>query len=317
MADSTVTTTPQITASKPSLLSIRDLLNQSWELFKKRFTVLLAITLLAVIVNAVISALVVLDIGGSFTINTLTNFSVSSAFVIGGVILGGIAMAVVYLWTQAAIIVAISDTTDKVDIKATLQKAWKYIGSYFWLSVLSGFILLGASLLFIIPGIIMGLWFSMAVAVLIVENVKGTGALVKSKRYVQGNFRDVWVRFAVLALLFIVGSFITSLFVKIFDNSVVESAINIVLSLFSTPFSMIYSYLIYKNLREIKGDVSPIPSSRLKMLLIVCGALGVLVIPVALSGIFYAAQNLAPGHSLNPAEMSPRYNETLNVPIDN
>ena len=218
-------------------------------------------------------------------------------------------MTIAYLWTSVALVVAITDTSDKIDIKATLQKAWTHVGSYFVLIVMMSFILVGASLFFVIPAIILSLWFSTAVYVLIVENVKGSGALVKSKRYVQGYTLQVFVRIIVLGLLFLVGTIITSQFVRIFNNSVVEFAINTTLSLFSTPFSMIYSYHVYKNLREIKGDVSAVPSSRLKTLMVICGLVGVLIVPLIAGGVIYAAMNLPKTPA--PIDYSSTYDQML------
>ena len=51
---------------------------------------------------------------------------------------------------------------------------------------------------------------------------------------------------------------------------------------------MIYSFLIYNNLRKIKGDFEFKPSLKTKRLFIAVGALGILAVVVMIAGIIFA-----------------------------
>ena len=49
---------------------------------------------------------------------------------------------------------------------------------------------MGGFVFFIVPGVIFSIWLSFSVLILIVENEKGTNALVRSKEYVKGRWGE-------------------------------------------------------------------------------------------------------------------------------
>ena len=174
--------------------------------------------------------------------------------------------------------------------------------------MLNGFIVMGGYLLFIIPGIIISIWFSVATFIFVIEERKGMTALLYSRHLVSGHWWGVFLRFSFLAvlgllivlpLMFFSGGFEFN-FEQIAmseDNpkSVMTIPLLILLPLI-TAFSTVYGYLIYKNLRDLKGNVifeEPKKSTKVKFLLV--GALGVIVplfiLAATIVAIFISALN--------------------------
>ncbi len=227
---------PQVNSN---LLNIGDLFRESWRLFKKKYATLLGLLLVpfgALIASAILVLL--LSFLGADT--TAFRIFVIVLFVIVGIIFS--------LWSKAAMFYSASFDGR---FKESLRKTWPKVLPFFILelfvliSVLAGFIIL------IIPGIIFYIWFEFAVLILINENDQGINALAKSKEYVRGNWWPIFGRIFILFLLSLVASLLT----KIFPNFIGQILSAIYLLIYS-PFSIVYLYVIYKNLRELKPGIS-------------------------------------------------------------
>ena len=105
----------------------------------------------------------------------------------------------VVLYTQAAYIFAVS--YEELSLGDALTRAWHRFGSYVALIVLMvGCI--GAGLgMFLIPGVIAGILFSLAPFVFARENAGLISALSKSTRYVAGSWLKVVLRLAPVAIV--------------------------------------------------------------------------------------------------------------------
>jgi len=164
-------------------------------------------------------------------------------------------------------------------LKEAYKKGLKFFLSYFWLYFLVTIIITGGSLLFIIPGIIFSIWFSLATVVLVFEEKKGLPALLRSKQLIDGHWWGVFWRFLVFGLIF--GAIFLPLHFllsEIFPAQIAEK-FNYLFLLFILPFGLIYRLLIYKNLKEIKETPTPevlIKSRKIKYGLI--AFLGLLIV---------------------------------------
>ncbi|MCG2722474.1 MAG: hypothetical protein L6290_10750, partial [Thermodesulfovibrionales bacterium] len=103
------------------------------------------------------------------------------------------------------------------------------------------------------------------------EDVKGMDALLKSKEYVRDRWFDVFLRLFVIWIVSIVVSMVP--------------LVGPILSILFMPFMMIFAYLIYQDLRTLKGDVAFVSSSGEKFKWIGAGTLGYIVAPLILIGI--------------------------------
>ncbi len=153
--------------------------------------------------------------------------------------------------------VANARVKEELFLKEAYQKGLKTFLSYLWLYFLVITISAGGFLLFIIPGIIFSIWFSLAVVVLVFEEKRGAAALFRSKQLIAGRWWGVFWRFLVFGLIlgavFLPLHFLLS---NIFTAQIVQK-FNYLFQLFILPFSLIYCLLIYKNLKEIKEILVP------------------------------------------------------------
>jgi len=182
-------------------------------------------------------------------------------------------MIIVNFWGQVALIYAIKDSNENIGVRESFARAKSKINHFFIVSLISGFIVLGGFLFFAIPGIIFSIWFSFAKYIVITEDVQGMNALLKSREYVRGHWWVVLSRLMFLALLFIgfylifdillfVLAMVLSFIIKASIAQLIISLLGKLIFIFVTPFATIYTYLIYDNLRNIKGSFEFQPSQK-------------------------------------------------------
>jgi hypothetical protein len=255
-----VTQGPEEIKRKKDLLRIEELLNRSWEIFKDRVGTLILLCLLSI-------AFMIVPFGIFFGTGYL--FSIAfpyskTALIASGGLVGVIAGLIGAFWGFTAFIFAVVDK--RLGIKDALEKGWQRFGAFIWLFSLLGYIVTGGFLLFIIPGVIFSVWFIFAQFILASEDEKGMDALLKSKEYVKGYGFDVFLRLFVIWLISAVIGMIPF--------------IGSILSILFMPFMMIFTYLIYEDLRSVKGDVFYSSSGGEKFKWIVAGTIGYVIVPI-------------------------------------
>ncbi len=171
-------------------------------------------------------------------------------------------------------------------ILQTLKRFW----SILWVTILLVGIMIGSGIFLLIPAIILAGYNGYAMFPLMIEDKRGLSALLASFYYVRGNWWRVILRSLALAvLMIIVMGFITTLLllcgyfilggafnvesVATFFNTVAQAPIKfyVVIGTFAvianiiywsviTPITLLYSYFIYKHLKE--GKPQPVPESK-------------------------------------------------------
>jgi uncharacterized membrane protein len=102
------------------------------------------------------------------------------------------------------------------------------------------------------PGVIFAVWFFFAPFVFIDEDVRGMNALLKSKEYVRGRWFGVCLR---LLAIWLIAVLVASI-----------PIVGQVLALFLIPFSFVYTFLLYKDLKALMGnDMAFEPARRAKV----------------------------------------------------
>jgi MFS family permease len=281
---------------REGLPGVHTLLSESFKLYKKGFKVLAAVSLapyLAMIFLSVLSALLTgkaLDMVGLYPSFFPAN---SGVVVFVALVLIFVATFIIQLWGQTAIFTASVEVEESIGFKGALRKGWKKTFSYWWLGILSGFITLGGILLFVIPAIILSVWFSMGGFVLLKEDVKGMNALLKSREYIKGHWWGVLGR--ILAMGVVVGCVLIPIYAleAVAQNQIVNTIASLVF-LVIAPVFYIYLYLLYKSLVSIKGSFEFVPKRITKLVFIALTAFGILVIPIMFWYIL--------GASISPAE---------------
>lgn len=164
-----------------------------------------------------------------------------------------------YLMLRAftALLILIRDDDPSKEAKSALRDSKNLVWSYLLVSVLVGLYVLAWALLFIIPGIIFSVYYGFAYWALIMEKQKGRAALKRSKELVKGYWWAVVGRGLYLLLLYLILFFVASMPAIAFPEG---SMVGLIYSYFLNviqyvvmPISFIYTYYIYKELKQIKS----------------------------------------------------------------
>ena len=214
----------------PVLTDIGDLFKESWAIFQRRFTTLIGLYLLTMVAFIVPIAAV----AGLAILAGMANSKVM-------LVLAGAAglIAALYLGFRCfgAFLHAVVD--EQLGFAEALEKGNSIILPLLWVGLLTGFIIGGGFMLFVIPGIIFMVWFFFAQFILVKEDVRGMSAILKSREYVRGE----WFNVALRLLLIWVATILVGII------PLLGPLLNIVFF----PFVMIYHYLIYCDLKNLKG----------------------------------------------------------------
>jgi len=135
-------------------------------------------------------------------------------------------------------------------LKEIFQEAWKKLWQYFWIMILVGFFVILSSFFLIIPGIIVAIYLMFCSYILILEGEKGMNALKRSWALVKGNWWKVFGRIILLNIIY-GGLFICLDSISTFLGFVFQSL--------GMPLSIIFTYLIYLELKKSKEIQAPIP----------------------------------------------------------
>ncbi|HHD92241.1 MAG TPA: hypothetical protein ENL06_01275, partial [Candidatus Portnoybacteria bacterium] len=155
-------------------------------------------------------------------------------------------------WSLISLVCA--SANPNLEIKESLKQGWRKLISYWWILSLQGIIIAGGYLLFIVPGIIFYVWFSLASYVFVVEDIRGMDALLKSKEYIKGYWGNVFWRILFLATVAYLIDLLINLpflIIKQLPLNLLPALVNLII----IPVSIIYIYQIYSHLREIKKDL--------------------------------------------------------------
>ena len=243
-----------------SLTNIGTLFEKAWDIFKRRLGTLIVLYLIALV-------LFMLPIGFFMLLAYLISLAVQGgleALMVIGVVIGSTAGIIAGIWGFGSFISAVAD--ESLSITDALEKGGQKIWAFIWLFSLLGYIVPGGLFLFFVPGVLFLVWFSCAQFILPNEDVRGMEAILKSKEYVRGYGVDVFARLLIIWLV-AVGVNMIPFF-------------SIILSILVVPFQMIFVYLIYEDLRSIKGDVSYPSSTGEKFKWIGIATLGYILLPL-------------------------------------
>jgi len=219
---------------KIALRSIGSLFSDAWALYKERWSVLVEIVLLPTLIVLLGAVIIALDLGSlSRVIGELVVF-------VGWVTFVYSVLPIVYSIHHGAGVDA--------SYKATIGWFWPYV----WLVILEILAVMGGFVMLIIPGIWLSIALSFAVYTFVIEHRRGIDALRASKAYVKGYWWAILGRGLLLAIIYIVPMLIVQIPAALLGGRILTGIVAAVIVLFFVPFSAIYHYIIFKNLRELK-----------------------------------------------------------------
>lgn len=219
-------------APPKSLPDIGTLFGRSWSVFQQRFATLIGLYLLTMVAFLVPPALLI----GTAILAGLAKGG--AVFILLGA-LGAIAGIYCGFSCFGAFLHAVAD--DRLPFRESLEKGRSFALPLFWVGLLTGFTIGGGFMLFIIPGVIFTVWFFFAQFIAVKEDVRGMGALLKSREYVRGQWFNVALR-----LLLVWGASMLLGMIPLAGP---------LLSIAFLPYVMIFHYLLYRDLWDLKGDI--------------------------------------------------------------
>lgn len=244
---------------KGVLVNTTDLLKQTWRIFKNNwkkyiflilwlYAPLIAFGFLAVIaaIILIITAPTIFNSAAKFSLVNLSS-SVWSVLLI--IFLIAFLFFLAYLIFSFVVNFALILHTHQIDqnlsIKELLKQSYKKVWGGIWVNILTGFIILAGFLLLIVPGVIWSIKYSLATYVYLIENKKGMATLKRSAELTKGYKWAILKRYLIWFYA-VMGGMIAMIFVP--GLNFLTNFITIIL----TPLGVIYSYNIYRNLKNLK-----------------------------------------------------------------
>ncbi|MDF1498498.1 MAG: hypothetical protein P1P85_04070 [Patescibacteria group bacterium] len=271
------------------LLSPREILRKSWFLYRSKFKTLLGLSIiksmgsLIIIISTPILYVLFLYLIPFLSLEKYreaTIINILNLIFIVMILLSFIVMIWFVMWNQVAIIYAIRDSEENINIKESFKKGRPKAKQALVISLLTGFIVSAGYVLFFIPGLIFSIWFTFVLFVVVEEEYKGMAVLLKCREYIRGYWWKVFWRNLYIGAI-IIGLEIcfiilesTFLFFKLPILGDIVSLANGIIIVIIAPLVIIYQFILYKNIKAIKGNFVFIPSHSLKIKLIIASILG-------------------------------------------
>lgn len=259
------------------------LLKQAFNVYKKKIGVILGIEIVPTLVMVALSVV----FAGSAMLFAISELGSMLGVVgmIAAIFLFVVVIVVIQTWSQTALLYAIKDGLENIGVMESFRRGWHKILSFWWVSVLFMAVILGGTLLLVVPGIIVAVFVSLSVYVVVAEDEKGMAALLKSREYVRGRWWGVFGRLLFLFAFSMIVSWILAFVVALLNVPLIATPIiNLVSLLFLTPLYVIYLFLMYGNLKSLRGDLSaaPVGKKTTFVVLAILGIVGVLVLPATI-----------------------------------
>lgn len=249
------------------LIGVGDLFKNTWKIYQEKFSLIAGLMVSPFLLIALNQIL--FQTGGG-VVRTL------------GSIISLIA-SIGVLWAGAGVLMALSNS-QPLTIKEAYRLSWGKLISLVWVAVLVSFIVGGSFMLLVIPGIILIVWLVFAQVIVVLEGENGLHAIVKSREYVRGYFWPILGRFLVVAMtviiayaiLMVLARFIASLLGSPYSlgSVIVFSLLVAIVNIIIFPFGAIYTYLMYGNLKQVKGQISIDPTKKQGLRYLLVGLVG-------------------------------------------
>jgi len=254
-----------------------ELLKQAWRIYKNKWKALMGIILVPALI-AVLSALPIIIFSAimGFTATTKSNHSFPPIILVLGVVyiaIFGLLIVALQVWSQVSLLVAIRDRVEKIGTEEAYSRSKKFILKNFLLGIVVFLIIAIGYILFVIPGVIFGIWVGFAYCVLVTEDTGVMESIKRSKEYTSGRLTEIFYRTFLLSIFTIVVSVVLSIIPVV---NILSGIVNVFIF---GPLSLIFTFLIYESLKNLKGKTISNPTSKLKFL-------SLIILPFILGGIF-------------------------------
>lgn len=244
-------------------ISTKELINKTWEIFQERIGKFLRIIVMQMAAGLILGIFLVLgllisigsaiDFGKIRDIDRVFENLNAESFAIFGIL----AMLLILIFIVFMIFLTITNiqiiNNDKESSLAEIFKSsFPLILPYIGTSALVTILVLGGSFLFIIPGIIIGIFLAFSLFEIVLGKTKKVEAMRNSYKMIKQNFGWFLKKIAILFLIFLGITLLLDIFSNnnLFFISFLSEIVSFVFSLVSPFLSLIYSILVYKQIKK-------------------------------------------------------------------
>lgn len=255
--------------SRPMLPGVGDWLARGWTIYRQKISSFIVLMLVPAILMLFVR---VFDLSDGFL-----------AFIVN--ILG----ALLIIWANIGL-VEILLLEDKMRSDLVYKKTWPKLWSYVWIAILSLFIIGGSYFLLIVPGVVFTVWFLFTLFIYVIEGKKGLSAFEMSRAYVHGYFWPILWRYLLIIVLSILVSLIISSVAGLFGALAISLA-SVIVGVFLMPLIATYTFVLYSDLKKIKGEAVSEAMVDQKWLYILTGLAGwifVFIITILMGVAFFS-----------------------------
>jgi hypothetical protein len=240
-------------AALPRPLGIGEILSTAFQLYRRHWRTLFAIAAMVVVPLTLLQYLFgyLVRTQGETTRNGVVETATWAVGIAG--LLAALAGILMYLVLTGAITRAVAAEVAGED--PSLEQSYRFgfhrLGSVLLVSVLVGLAIIGGLILFIIPGIYIGIRLCVSIEALVVEGRRGTEAMGRSWGLVGGHWWHAFFTLLVVALLTgVVNAVITAPFSA--TNWFVQAVAAAVATVVTLPYGVLVGVLLYLDLRARK-----------------------------------------------------------------
>jgi hypothetical protein len=266
------------------------LLNETWQFFKSRFKLFVLMGLFITGMPYAVGFIGGL-LGGVLEVDAGLNESSVASMVI--VLVSTALAAFAGVWGWSALVVAIVHAEEGIGFVDAFKRALRMLHSIVWVSILGTLLLFAGFALLIVPFVLFAIWFTFSTIVLVAEKKRGLTALLTSKEYVRGLFGPILGRYVLLGLL-IAGMYLALLLLSLLIAGLfilispaiaavvvgLQVLLYFVLPIFLMPLGIVYTYIVFKHVKAIKGGVTAVVTTGQRALYGVLTVFGLVAIPI-------------------------------------
>jgi hypothetical protein len=244
-------------AALPRPMGIGEILGTAFQLYRRHWRTLLAIAAVVVVPLTLLQYLLgdLVRTQGETTRNGVVETATWSVGIAG--LLAALAGILMYLVLTGAITRAVAAEVAGEDpsVEQSYRFGFHRLGSVLLVSVLVGLATIGGLILFVIPGIWIGVRLAVSVEALVVEGRRGTQAMGRSWELVGGHW---WHAFGALVVAGLLTGIVNAVITAPFNNTgwFVQAIAAAVATVITLPYGVLVGVLLYLDLRARKENLT-------------------------------------------------------------
>jgi hypothetical protein len=244
-------------AALPRPMGIGEILSTAFQLYRRHWRTLFAIAAVVVVPLTLLQYLLGDWIRSRGEVTSYQQISTATWAVGAAGLVAGLAGILMYLVLTGAITRAVAaEVAGQVpSVEESFRFGFHRLGAVLLVSVLVGLATIAGFILFIIPGIWIGVRLAVSVEALVVEGRRGTQAMGRSWELVGGHW---WHAFGALVVAGLLTGVVNAVITSPFNNTgwFVQAVAAAVATVITLPYGVLVGVLLYLDLRARKEQLS-------------------------------------------------------------